>query len=113
MILKHVSLIVLFILASGCRSSTSSPAPSGQQEPASAQSLRLLVIDDPDLARAIERQWTAHGENPLQTRLMSQQDFLKQQQRRLASDVVIYPSALIGELASRDWLQPLAEQELN
>jgi ABC-type glycerol-3-phosphate transport system substrate-binding protein len=110
--LPRVALLFVAIcmVTLGCRPKANVPATSTTADTTSTQPLRLLVIDDEPMARAIERQWTAHGEKPLQVRQISQDEFVKQQQKRLAADVVIYPSSLIGELASRDWLQPLAEQ---
>lgn len=106
-------LIALLLLVTiGCRPSATPAKAPAATDPA-AQSLRLLVIDDEELARVIERQWTAHGESPLQVRLLSQDEFLSKPPRRLGADVVIYPSAMIGELAGRDWLQPLSDQELS
>src|SRR5688500_16794409 len=112
MISNRSLLTISVLIIAGCRPST---APTASKTPSDASppaALRLLVIDDPDLAHVIERQWTAHGESPLQVRLTTQDEFLNKPERRLAADIVIYPSALIGELASRDWLQPLTEQQL-
>ena len=112
--IKNLLLItVVWALATGCRPTASSTTAPERSESKPSPSLRVLVIDDVELARAIERQWMAHGENPLQVRLLKREEFSSQEQRRLASDVVIYPSALIGELASRDRLQPLGEQDLS
>jgi multiple sugar transport system substrate-binding protein len=72
-----------------------------------------LVIDDPDLAKAVEREWVSVGGDPLTIRHVTQEEFVGQQQRRLASDAVIFPSSLLGDLAGRDWLQPLGDAELN
>lgn len=97
----------------GCRPSGSQSRVDSPGKSSQPSALRILVLDDPDFARAMERQWTADGESRLTIRQLTEDEFSRQEQRRLASDVVIYPSALLGELAARDWLQPLAEKDLN
>ncbi|MGE0757900.1 MAG: ABC transporter substrate-binding protein [Pirellulaceae bacterium] len=101
------------LIAVGCQPS-GTPQPSTQGETPDVQPpLRVLVIEDPEMARALDRQWTAVGGGPLQIRQVGRDEFLSQEQRRLASDIVVFPSPLLGELAGRDWLQPLDEQQLS
>jgi multiple sugar transport system substrate-binding protein len=67
-----------------------------------------LVIDDPALAAGIERVWRAKSEAPLEVRQATSQDLANLS--RPDADAVIYPSALLGELAERGWLFPLTEE---
>lgn len=67
--------------------------------------LRVLVLDDPPLAAAIDQQWKMQSDAGItvQQRASSEIGEFK----RLGCDVVIYPSALLGDLAERRLIVPL------
>ena len=62
--------------------------------------LRVVVVDDPPLAEALELQWKARIESELKLEQMTvdQLETLKQ----LNADIIIYPSACLGTLVERD-----------
>ena len=110
------AILALALCTSCFRSSTPSPgtpaAPAGQDLfSASDVVLRCLVIDDPGLAEAIDREWSARAEREL----MIEQATLDADLASLdefAADVIIYPAALIGELVERQLIIPFPEQIL-
>jgi ABC-type glycerol-3-phosphate transport system substrate-binding protein len=75
--------------------------------------LRLLVVDDPGLADAVERQWRARAEGEIEVRQMTTEELLGERRRRLATDAVVYPSGLIGELAERGYIVSIADDVVN
>ncbi|MBM4091449.1 MAG: extracellular solute-binding protein [Planctomycetes bacterium] len=78
---------------------------------ATVPSIRVAVVDDPELGAAIEQQWKARsaGELTIQTLKAEQLDSMKQ----LLADVIIYPSACLGTLAERNLIAPLAEDAVH
>ena len=110
----HASLVAILLAASvtGCRppqdhrGQTSRPA-----EPAAP--LRVLVLDDPELAQAITREWQALTEHGAAVRHLSSQELLAVSSRRLGADAVVYPSGLLGELAERSLIQPIPAEDLD
>src|SRR5262245_27197805 len=99
--------------ANTATSSTNHAVANADASSSQQPRLRLLVLDDLELARDLEREWTAVEGNALSIRQTTSDEFLGQDQRRLACDVVIFPSRLLGDLAGRDWLESLKESELN
>lgn len=97
-----VGLGLVLFLTSGCRREAAGPLTPAA--PADAPPLRLLVIGDSELAKVIQREWDARTAGELALRELSVDELLEWQHPRLAADVVIYPSQLLGDLAGRDWL---------
>lgn len=108
---RILGLAVLSLAVCGC---PGTPPPQGDQnskaEPAAP--LRLVVVDDPGLAEAVQRQWQARAEGELEVRPMTSEEICDPRRKRLAADAVIYPSGLIGELAERGWIAPLSDDAL-
>src|SRR4051794_3706276 len=73
--------------------------------PAKAQPLVLFVADDPQLGQAIAREWLGRTEEALTVRDVSLAELGSA--NRLAADVVVFPSGLIGQLAERGLIMPL------
>jgi len=73
----------------------------------------LVVVDDAPLAEAVDREWRARAEGGIEVRQMASSDLLKDRKRPLAADAIIYPSGLIGELAVRDLIVPIASDVVN
>ncbi len=101
----------VFLTLCGCPAQGPSP-PSETPAPA-AGALRVIVVDDPPLAAAIQQQWTARAEGELDLQALTSDELCAPQRRRLAADAVIYPSGLLGELAERGWLEPLSDAALD
>lgn len=83
------------------------PPPGGSAPP---PPLVVMVVDDAALGPVIARQWRAHTEEVLDVRVVSQESIL--QASRLPADVIVFPAGLIGTLAQRELLQPLAPSVL-
>ncbi|MCO6457990.1 MAG: extracellular solute-binding protein, partial [Pirellulaceae bacterium] len=103
-------LSLLWIAAAGCGPAVPPPVVTGEP-PATAAPIRLLVVDDPELAEAIGRQWNAHDERRLAVEQMASSDL--PQAVRLNADAVIYPSGLLGELAESRRIVPFPAEALD
>lgn len=110
---RALSAVLLICLAAGCRPQAEEVAARDAQPTPPPEPLRLLVIDDPELAEVIPRQWHARAERELVVRQMTTEELLKLEARRLGTDAVIYPSGLIGELAQRQLIEPVSERTLD
>jgi multiple sugar transport system substrate-binding protein len=75
-----------------------------------APSLKLLVIDDPELGQFIAREWRARTENELQLQTATAAEIAGA--RRLPADVVVFATGLLGELAEHGLIVPLDETQL-
>ena len=110
------AILALALCTSCSPSSTTSPeAPAAPAEQdlfsASAVVLRCLVIDDPGLAEAIDREWSARAESELIIEQATLDAGLADLDE-FAADVIIYPAALMGELVERRLVIPFPEQIL-
>ena len=117
MIMSRISTSVLLSLVAGIALLTafgcSPQAPVTAPTRTDAPPLRLLVIGDPGLAKIVKREWDARSEGELNVRELTEDEFKKWDQPRLAADAVLFPSPLLGELASRDWLVPIPDEALD
>ncbi len=93
------------LLVAGC-SGNGVEKHAGLEEGTRPLPLRVVVVDSPALAQSIRTQWLAHDGGEIQLRERSIEELLST--RRLLADVVVYPSAMIGELAMAGHLQPLS-----
>ncbi len=66
--------------------------------------LKLLVVDDPGLAREIERQWNARGSGELTVEAIEGKRL--ETMRRLPADMIVFPSRLLGRLVIEDLIGP-------
>jgi multiple sugar transport system substrate-binding protein len=91
-----------------------SPAPSGSDPARSGEAqapLRVLVIDDPELAKSIREQWQVRAtEDQIDVRDAAGKDLLAA--KRLSADVVVFPARWMGELAEHELIQPIPETML-
>ncbi len=123
--LRRSLLCLILLCACGCpatrppnatseatSSSSGTENGSSSQPPAIAE-LRLTVIDDADLAQAIEREWGAISDTRLVIDHVRESDWLaamRQDDGAGQVDAVIYPSRLLGELVERRRLVPLPQR---
>jgi multiple sugar transport system substrate-binding protein len=76
------------------------------------ESIRLLVIDDPALADALQREWQGYSKTPLAITQQTTQQLEQQhvaERKPLAADAVVYPAGLIGALADAGLISPLPD----
>ena len=78
---------------------------------ATAESLRLLVVDDAALAAVAQREWQARSQTRLEISQISEDDLLGKLATpdgiELKTDAILYPSRLLGELAERKLIATL------
>ena len=96
----------------GC-SQPPEPPPAPEDNAKAGEPLRVLVVDDPLLAEAVQLQWRARADGDIEVQQMSADELVDPRRKRLAADAVIYPSGLIGELAERNWIAPIAKDVFN
>jgi len=96
----------------GCPEADDGPTPSSKPSKPAAP-VRLIVVDDKGLADAVDREWKARAEGEIKVRQMETKEILEHGDRPLPADAVIYPSGLIGELASRDLIVPIDDDVVN
>lgn len=104
-------LAVQMILLPGCGTKQQPEAKSFTK--VTPITLRLLVIDDPALAKMIKREWEARSEGELDLQEMRADDLRKIQDRRINADAILYPSTMLGDLASHQWLTPFPKDKLD
>ncbi len=81
--------------------------------PAQLAELHLAVVDDQELARAIEREWEAISDAPLIIHEVNEEEWLatvRRNSRTEQIDAAVYPSRLLGELVERRLLVPLPQR---
>ncbi|MEE2686193.1 MAG: hypothetical protein VYB09_07770 [Planctomycetota bacterium] len=93
------------LLVAGC-SGNGAEEDAGLEEVTRSLPLRVVVVESPALAQSIRTQWAAHDGGEIQLRERSLKELLGT--TRLLADVIVYPSAMIGELAMAGHLQPLS-----
>jgi multiple sugar transport system substrate-binding protein len=104
----HCYLLALaLVICTGCPNPAAPPPPSSS----TTAPLRVMVVDDAPLGAAISREWLAHTESKLELIDVTSEKAASAAQ--LPVDVVIYPTALLGQLATRDFLLPLDETMLS
>jgi ABC-type glycerol-3-phosphate transport system substrate-binding protein len=70
----------------------------------------VVVVDDNAWADALEQQWQARStaDEPLLVKRVTQAELLEQ--KRVGSEVIVYPPTLLGTLMEREWLQSVPEE---
>jgi ABC-type glycerol-3-phosphate transport system substrate-binding protein len=118
--LRPLSLLACSLLAlalAGCPQPGSGPDPGGPDAPAdsdasvSARPLTLVVVDDPELGKAIAREWLARTEQELKVIAVGAKEIAGA--RRLPGDIIVFESGLIGQLAADELIVPLPDELLN
>ena len=99
----HLLIASLAICCLGCPAKapdefTAAPEPASRSEP--AKPLRLIVIEDPELAAAAQRQWQARYEIGLEIVSWDRQQAERafDSGEPLAADAIIYPTDLMAGL---------------
>lgn len=112
MCLLSLSLSLLISVFAGCSAHTSTDSDVKQDQRVSIPSgpLRLLVLDDPGLATILEREWRARSDEEIHVTNDSTSNLLNQLEaglRKLDTDIVIFPSAMLGELVESQVIRQL------
>lgn len=74
--------------------------------------VRVLVVDDPELAEVIQRQWQARAEGEIQVLQAKASEIVDTGADNLRADAIIYPAGMIGELAERELIVPISDEAL-
>jgi ABC-type glycerol-3-phosphate transport system substrate-binding protein len=98
-----LAISALALFTAGCPNGSPVADPSAATD--APPTVRLLVVDDAELATAIEREWKASGRGDLDIAQANAADLAET--KRLSADVVIYPAAMLGDLAERHLIVPL------
>ena len=107
-IMERLALLLAISLLSltGCPTQTETP-PTSTETRRPAEPLTVLIVDDPSLAEAVERQWEARADGKLHIQQTTSSELTAAQRRNIAADAVIFPSGLLGELAERNLISPI------
>lgn len=98
----------------GCREQSSSKSnKTTSAAPRAAVTLQVLVVDDPDLATGLNLlrgEWAERSGGDFTVEQCTTQELVDRES--LTTDLVVFPSSLLGELVMRDWLRPLRQSVL-
>jgi len=97
----------------GCDSTTdqSSEADSSEPKVVRKVTLDLLVIDDGQLGSVIKRQFSSRRNGVANLTELSWQELVDQDFKAAKEcDLIVYPANRLGELATRDLLVPITEE---
>lgn len=104
--------VLMAVLASACRPSpeASRTSPEDAAPRVTPPTLSIVTVGQWDGGGAVTRAWRAQTDGELAIETVSPADFLADVEGSVEiADVVIYPAALLGEMAPRDLLAELAE----
>ncbi len=110
-----VLLLIIALPLAGCGGSAETPSPDEQNEGEArltAPPIKLLVVEDPGLAQAIQRAWQSRADGVLEIEQIAADDLLAPEITRLSADAVIYPVGMLGELVERQLIVPLPDEAL-
>jgi len=71
-----------------------------------------LVVDDAPLADAIQRQWQARSDTPVNIQQATSAEMLTADDEGWSAEVVVFPSGLLGEFAEHDRIVPFGKRQL-
>jgi multiple sugar transport system substrate-binding protein len=112
------SRFVVVFLASlaGCPSSQQAGTDAKKEAaaPRASVTLRVLVVNEPGVAEAINRlrgEWAERSGGEVSATASEWKDVAGA--KSLEADVVVFPSRYLGELSTRGWLQPVRSSVLD
>ena len=96
---------VYLLTAIGCRPSDtpSTETPNDRPSPMRTAPLRVWVADNTGLADVIQRQWTAHSQTEIELQQANEDTY---PQKNINADVLIFPSAWLGQMVVNRQLVP-------
>ena len=98
-------MILALLVQAGC-SSGNDHEETAKDDVVQDLPLRVVVIETPRLAESLRAQWLAHDGGEIQIHEQTVDEL--RTTRRLLADVIVYPSAMMGELVVSGHLQPLS-----
>lgn len=101
--------LVTVVALSGC-TKNKQPAAEDSAAPRRQFTVRVLVVDDPALAEAVDQlgsEWQARTGAKLELAQLDAAGLNAATELTPAPDAVLYPSGSIGLLAARGWISPL------
>src|SRR4051812_32158501 len=102
------------VLLSGCpRGERAKPQAAGEG-PRASVALRVLVVNEPGLAEAINRlrgEWAERSGGELKANSSTWSEVADA--KSLDTDVIVFPSRYMGELCTRGWLRPVRKSVLD
>lgn len=106
---RLICLLALSIAVAGCQPKEAPQTSSDKTLAAKVSEVPLRIrvvgeLTDPDV---LKRRWLAESEQPIEIRIESLEDYLADEEN--ATDVLLFPSHLLGELVQRDWILKLPE----
>lgn len=105
------AILAVCCLLAGCGPTATPPGGTATPPGEDKAVLRVLVIDDEELASSIGEQWKVRAtEETIEVRTAASKELAEV--RRLSADVVVFPARWMGELAERDLIQPIPETML-
>jgi len=102
--------VLLALVLAGCPAANKTGAPAKGAPAKSTQPLTLLVVDDPELGKAIAREWRSRTEENVNVRDVTSSEIAAA--NRLPGDVVIFPAGFVGQLAERNLIAPIDAEVL-
>ncbi len=105
-----VLLLAVGLAGMACRpSSSTSPADTNAVNvpAADARPLRVVTIDDSALSEAMSREWQANSQDPVEFDVWTSDQV---PESGLDADVVVFPSGLLGQLATTRQIVPWPEE---
>lgn len=113
---SRILVVGLLVLLCGCpraKQADSDGAKKDAATPRASVALRVLVVNEPGVAEAINRlrgEWAERSGGELSTTAGEWKDVAGA--KSIDADVVIFPSRYLGELCTRGWLQPVRSSVL-
>ena len=96
------------LLLCGCPNGSSTPPKT--EDSKAKQPLTILVIDDPELGKAIAPEWRALSKEEVKVVNLTAADAAKA--GRLPGDVIVLPSGMLGQFAEKGLILPLEDDAL-
>jgi hypothetical protein len=105
--MRLLFLVLICVISCGCRDEAEPRVDqTSRAQPQAAVKLRVMVVDDAELAKGIELlagEWSERSGGEFAVVASSLDELLVAE--RPAADVIIYPSRQMGELVMRGWLR--------
>jgi multiple sugar transport system substrate-binding protein len=108
---RFASVLGCFALfVAGCFGGRDEPqqVEGNTTESAESEPLLVTVVGSQETADVLRREWSARSESEIDVRVVTPEQAADE--ARLNSDLVLFPTAMLGELAEADALLPLDEE---